>query len=419
MQVAVRPYLNAGVALVGASVIAVAPVVAPPTYIEVPKVISAAVVLAASVNPIEAYGQLLSNTINNTGALANQAFSSGVAPLLQQFIVNQLTLFQGLNTAFNEVFSSSNPSGLPAILQTALSQLASGQIQAAAETISTGVIQVAFPFLPPLLQPLNNLVAVVNQIPNIALVAGIGLISPPLALLQSAGAAIQSVVIAISTGDIGGFINAVLSAPAVMLDGFINGYQPTQTGGLLTPGLGTFSILVNIRDMIVQAITPAPLAATTTAATTMVTLSTTSEATSAAKTAGTEATEAAATDATTAGTGEASAAAATPETASTEKATAGTTDVKADATKADETKAAEATTKPDATTAADTKADTNTGKSGADAKTDTAKTDTAKTDATKAGTETKTDTTKAGTDTRSGADSKAGTASKSSDSGNE
>jgi len=414
MHVAVRPYLNAGVALVGASVIAAAPIAAPPTHVEVPKVVSAAVDLIASINPIEAYGQLLSNTINNTGALANQAFSSGVAPLLQQFIVNQLTMLQGLNSAFNEVFSSSNPSGIPATLQTALSQLAPGQIAAAAETISTGVIQAAFPFLPPLLQPLNNFVAVINQLPNIALVAGIGLISPPLALLQAAGAAVQSVITAISTGDIGGFIGAVLSAPAVMLDGFINGYQPTQTGGLLTPGLGTLSILVNIRDMIVAAITPAPLAATTTAATPMVALdvapakTATDETATAEKTAAaTEGTEVAAADATTAsGSAETARAAATP--ASTEEATSGAT---AAEVKADEAKTtADAETKP-ATSATDAKVgndtakgDNNTGKAEADAKADT----------TKAGTETKT-----GSDTKAGADSKASTASKSSDSGSE
>ena len=142
MQVAVRPYLNAGIALVGASVIAAAPIAAPPKHIEVPKVISAAVDLAAAASPLDAYAALLNNTLNNTGALVGQAFANGVAPLLQPFIVNQLTLAQGLNTAFNEVFSSSNPNGLPAILQTALTQLSHGQVQAAAETIASGVIQV-------------------------------------------------------------------------------------------------------------------------------------------------------------------------------------------------------------------------------------------------------------------------------------
>jgi hypothetical protein len=52
-----------------------------------------------------------------------------------------------------------------------------------------------------------------------------------------------------------------------MVNGFLNGYAPTQTGGLLTPGLGTLSLLVNIRDMIVSAITPVAAPATTTAVT--------------------------------------------------------------------------------------------------------------------------------------------------------
>jgi hypothetical protein len=418
MQVAVRPFMNAGVALMGASVIAAAPITAQPTHIEVPKVVSAAVDLVASVNPIEAYGQLLSNTINNTGALANQAFSSGLAPLLQQFIVNQLTLAQGLNTAFNEVFSSSNPSGLPAILQTALTQLSHGQVQAAAETISSGVIQVAFPFLTPLLQPLNNLVAVVNQIPNIVVMAGIGVISPPMALLQSAGAAVQSMINALSAGDVAGFVGAIVSAPAVMLDGFINGYAPTFTGGLLTPDSGTLSILVNIRNMIVAAITP-----TTTLAAPQVAAAKTAvgeTATAEKTTAQTQTTEAApATDAKTTETTETTGATettATGGTPSTASAEATGTEVKTDTPKADPAKADDVKTAPSAGTDAQansqtTKTGTDTGKSGSD-KTDTTKTDTTKTGTAKTGTDASADTTKVGTTkagtTNAGSDSKPG-----------
>ncbi len=257
MQAVVRPCLNAGIALVAAGAIAAAPIAPPPLNIELPAPHSAAVSLTASWGPLDPYLSLLNRTFGNVGTVANQAFTSGVAPILQQLVVNQLTFVHDLNAALNQALSSANPSGLPAVLQKALSELAAGQFQNAAQTLSTGLIGVALPIVPTLLRPLENLVNVVSLLPDIALSVGLAVISPPLALMQSTGAALQSVFNAISTGDIGQFVNAVLSAPAVMLDGLINGYQPTQTGGLLTPGLGSLSILVRIRDMIANALNPA------------------------------------------------------------------------------------------------------------------------------------------------------------------
>lgn len=267
----IRPYFNAGVALVGASVIAAAPLAPAPPHIALPTIRSAEVALTSAA---DAYAQLLDNTFTNVGTLANQAFQNGVAPLLTQFLKNQLTLVQGLWSAAEQALQISNPSSVPAVLQKALSEIAAGQFQTASETISTGVIQVAFPFLPSLLQPLNNFVAVVNQLPNIVLIGSLAVIQPPLALVQATGQAVQAVADALAAGDPSGVVNAIVSAPAVMLNGFLNGYAPTQTGGLLTPGLGTLSLLVNIRDLIVTAITPAAAAATTTAATDAVTSTT-------------------------------------------------------------------------------------------------------------------------------------------------
>ena len=149
-----------------------------------------------------------------------------------------------------------------------MSELAAGNIQGAAEAIATGLVGVALPFVGALFQPLNTLVAVVNQLPNIVLAGGLAVIGPPLALVQATGQALQGIVDAATSGDSLGVINAIVNVPAVMLDGFVNGYAPTQTGGLLTPGFGTFSILVNLRDLLVTAITPAPMAATTTTAAT-------------------------------------------------------------------------------------------------------------------------------------------------------
>src|SRR4051812_24756816 len=94
--VTVRPYINAGVALVGASVIAAAPLAPAPPHIALPSIHSAEVALTAAASP---YGQLLENTATNLNALFQQTFQNGVAPLLTQVLKNQLTMVQGLGSA--------------------------------------------------------------------------------------------------------------------------------------------------------------------------------------------------------------------------------------------------------------------------------------------------------------------------------
>ena len=411
---AVRPYINAGVALVGASVIAVAPLAPAPPHIALPTIHSAEVALSAAASPLQAYAELLNNTFTNVGTLTHQTFQNGVAPLLTQVLINQLTMVQGLGHAAEEALQISNPSSIPALLQKALGEIAAGQFQTAGETLATGVIQVAFPFLPSLLQPLNNLVAVVNQLPNIALVGSLAVIQPPLALVQATGQAVQAVADAVGAGDPLGVVNALVSAPAVMINGFLNGYAPTQTGGLLTPGLGTLSLLVNIRDMIVSAITPTA-AATTTATTDAVT----STKTAAAKvvtldvapqqeTTGKATESSSETSGSTAAEGQA---ASGKDTASAETATKGETSGKTSTPAADETSSSsetpttgtaatgETTTKGDTATKGDTTSKDDTS-AATDSGKDTGAASTAKGDSTTKASETKKD---------SGASEKAGT----------
>jgi len=65
MQAALRPYATAGVALVGASVIAVSPVIATPTALEEAR--DAAVHLSALVNPIDAFRPVFDETAGADG----------------------------------------------------------------------------------------------------------------------------------------------------------------------------------------------------------------------------------------------------------------------------------------------------------------------------------------------------------------
>ena len=80
MHTALRPYMTTGVALVGASVIAVTPISPPPAAIHMPapRVSSASVELTAAFDPITAYTQLFTNTFNNLVGLGGEAPPAGL-----------------------------------------------------------------------------------------------------------------------------------------------------------------------------------------------------------------------------------------------------------------------------------------------------------------------------------------------------
>jgi hypothetical protein len=86
MQAALRPYVTAGVALVGASVIAVTPVTVPPTAIEVR---DTAVQLSALTNPIDIFRPVFEQALENAQTVG-QAIAANPAPILEQILANQL-----------------------------------------------------------------------------------------------------------------------------------------------------------------------------------------------------------------------------------------------------------------------------------------------------------------------------------------
>ena len=91
MHTALRPYMTTGVALVGASVIAVTPISPPPAEIHMPapRVSSASVELTAAFDPITAYTQLFTNTFNNLVGLGGEVLADP-APILRQVLTNTI-----------------------------------------------------------------------------------------------------------------------------------------------------------------------------------------------------------------------------------------------------------------------------------------------------------------------------------------
>jgi hypothetical protein len=77
MQQALRPYATAGIALVGASMIAVTPMVVPPPNVQV-----------QSVQLVDAWSELITNTTTNLDAIISNASSSDITQLFSELVTN-------------------------------------------------------------------------------------------------------------------------------------------------------------------------------------------------------------------------------------------------------------------------------------------------------------------------------------------
>ena len=294
-----RPHFAAGVAFVGASVIAAAAVTPMPEIhlpdVSLPSIHAAEVNLAALANPLEVYAQVFQTALANTNTLVQNTVPG---QLLNQILQNQVssaaTLLGGLSTAGGGIAAAATQ--VPAALATAVTQLAAGNVEGAVNTllgIPLNVIAPAtglFPVLQTVLtQPLTNLVNVVNAFTKDAqttLLAVSGFIAPLISTPAAAAVAIQNVINAVGTGDLGAVANAVLTAPATIVDGLLNGgYGPNlgplaglpegsgvivKAGGLLSSSQitvdgngnlvvttgGPFAALQQVLKMITQAIKP-------------------------------------------------------------------------------------------------------------------------------------------------------------------
>ena len=86
MQAALRSYVTSGIAIVGVSVIAVAPIAATPRDI---KIASPAVQLTAS--PLDAYEALFNNSLTNIQGLIAQALAPPPPPSISGYTAKPAT----------------------------------------------------------------------------------------------------------------------------------------------------------------------------------------------------------------------------------------------------------------------------------------------------------------------------------------
>jgi hypothetical protein len=176
MQLALRPYVTTGVAIVGASVIAVAPIVPTPAEIQIP-------------NPAVQVDRAVALTANEIEDAVNALAFVGA-----KVLVSLATL--------------------PAPV---VAQLLGVSPEAAQALLAGGALGISGP-----------------------LIGGIG----------AGGAAIQEIVDQLGSGDVAALVNALIGAPATLIDGLVNGGFgpnvgpllpflmgfPAVVGGLINPG---------------------------------------------------------------------------------------------------------------------------------------------------------------------------------------
>lgn len=274
VHVAVRCYLTAGVAVVGAGALIAAPLAVPPPEIHLPAihVSSAEVQLAALANPIAEWVTVVQTTFANVAALGVQ-FQNDPAPILAQLLKNQLANASTLATALEGTVGvlGSQVAALPAATLLAAQQLAAGEFSAAVGTLFQAGIGL-------ILGPAISLIGatsiitdgaqrfanVVAAIPNALLPVGLAAISPIAGAVYSFGDAGQAVIDAARKGDVAGALSALANIPAIVTNAFLNGYPPQFTTGIFSPlvdgggfGSGLIATLLDVRNAFAKALSSA------------------------------------------------------------------------------------------------------------------------------------------------------------------
>lgn len=287
MLASIRPYATAGVALVGASVIAVAPVVAPPIPdLTVPATVASPVEL--TVSPIDWYAEVFERTFGNATGLV-ELFLDAPAPILSQIIANQIAnaetlvdAFQTAATAIGEALTTT----VPEMIQDAFASLTEGDVSGFVNTLLELPLAVGLPLVNILgavvtgfMSTVDNFNNVVQEVLGGAILGGLlAVAGPVISTVGAMGTVVQNVIDAVGTADPIEVVNAIVNAPGVIADGFLNGgYGPLFLGalpapGLLSPGLlgplggGPIDFVMQIRRAIAQAIgwTPPAVLATAT-----------------------------------------------------------------------------------------------------------------------------------------------------------
>ena len=234
-ELAVRPYATAGIALVGASVIAISPVAPTPPDVE----ISPQVRLSAAVDPITPWRNVISDADTNLSELA-AVWREDPAPALRQLIANQIGYLSELPNfpAIIQQIGANLEAAITAPFATDLGTLEPGHAFAF-PIVTEGLPELGIPaLLPAELQPVLNLTTTYLSGVILGLVGPV--VGPAIALSATAQAIIGNL-----TGDNPDPETAfsdLIDIPAGMADAFLNGGQSLD----LTPVLAALGPVLGV-----------------------------------------------------------------------------------------------------------------------------------------------------------------------------
>ena len=217
MRAGLRPYAKAGVALVGVSVIALAPIAAAPPDV---KIANPDVHLSA--NPLEEYIAAFQRAIESAQLVLEQLFAEPT-PISEEWVLNSLVtdLLDNPDANRREFAAALGepPTSLNAYLE--IVEALPGRLETAADLIAVGNIQGAA----------DMLLSLTTSVVVRALLSPLGAVNSGL----SAGAdAAQEVLAALRSGDPRRVLGAIIAAPATVADGILHGHAGST--GLLDPG---------------------------------------------------------------------------------------------------------------------------------------------------------------------------------------
>ncbi len=253
MQAALRSYVTSGIAIVGVSVIAVAPIAATPRDI---KIASPAVQLTAS--PLDAYEALFNNSLTNIQGLIAQALAPPPPPSMLPFTLD--SLISGLFdvnaniAAFQKELSglSQQVSSLQQLtqllLQAAQGKLQAGDFEGALDIVLYTGLFVAGGVAGFAVYPLTLLGPDVEEVvPSFAEAILNAAVAPALSGVAATGEVAQDILDALKAGNPQDLLSDLIAAPAVVANGVLNGakLQTSIFGTVEIPGILTDATLLS------------------------------------------------------------------------------------------------------------------------------------------------------------------------------
>ncbi|EHB56005.1 hypothetical protein MycrhDRAFT_3199 [Mycolicibacterium rhodesiae JS60] len=271
MHIAVRSTVATGVALVGASAIALSPIQPVGSSLsnfDGPMVFSVSdVQLTATFDPVTPWVEVLTAAVANVTTIG-QDWLADPLPALRQMGTNWFGYAETTATALGGAAEGAYTyftTTVPESLTTAFQQIADGDLSGAAGTINnalgSAIFTIGLPLFPVLDIPgkmAENFTAVVKTVTGLDTLVPLllGVLGPLEGGIQSFGDSAQAVLDAIQEGDTVAALNAAFAIAPNVLGAVLNGYQDNAYPGLLTAEAGglVYSLVVTVPRAIATAL---------------------------------------------------------------------------------------------------------------------------------------------------------------------